>query len=402
MPSLDFDNYHRANNCIAQGALTNSKHPSSLVFGCYPTHIESALGCALYSKDEQYIDYICGLGTNLLGYGNPFIAEKILPLVSYSPCHSLPTIYELETAEALKGFFPFCDRFKFLKSGSEACNASLRIARSFTGREKVLSKGYHGIGDQFISLTKPASGVPRQYGIDTLNECLDAHDFKEYAAVIIEPVDTDWSAERQKWLYELREKTQKAGCLLIFDEVITGFRFLNYSVANHVAIQPDLIVLGKAMAAGYPLAAVGGKSKIMDGDYFVSSTYAGDILSLKACHTVCQLLGSKKYDINELWRDGERFIEQFNETAKGFIQIKGYATRGVFEGDPLNKALFLQEAALAKILFCNSWFYNFPLMKQTYETMDFLKDFISRMKTKSIKLVGEMPRSPFAAKVRGQ
>lgn len=400
MPSLDFSDWRRAQECIAQGALTNSKNPKSHVFGVYPTHIKGGGEAYVYdTTGRRYLDYICGLGVNLFGYGFPRIAEEISRQAYRGFSHSLPTTEELDTAEALKMMFYFTDQWKFLKSGSEACSAAIRIARAHTGRDLILSEGYHGWHDDFVSLTKPATGVPSHS--DCVAPLNHNSDFSRAAAVIIEPVIDDYSNERAQKVRSIMGQARQSGALVIFDEVITGFRFQKGSVAQYWNLYPDLIIVGKAMAQGLPLAAVGGKKEVMSGDYFVSSTYAGEILSLIACRiTVDTLMNVSGYKIDRLWEAGERFIDKFNKIIGEHVTLKGYPTRGVFYGDSLKKALFFQEAVKAGYLFCNSWFYNFPLMKYDDFFFSFLTDFKTRLELGSIKLEGDLPASPFAQRVR--
>lgn len=401
MRSSDFNTewWVRAQDSIAQGALTNSKHPDSHVFGVYPTHIKSAMGAHVLDTDgKSYVDYICGLGSNLFGYSHPSLVEQLTAHMCSGYSHSLPTIQEVLTAESLKSMFYFVDKWKFLKSGSEACSAAIKMARAYTGRNKILSEGYHGWHDEFVSLTSPANGV---HTCSDIEKYYDSVDLSEIACVIIEPIITNASPERIAWLQDLRNRCSKAGCLLIFDEVITGFRYHKNSVALSTNIYPDLIILGKAMANGLSLAAVGGKKAIMDGDYFVSSTYAGEVLSLVSCQwTVDMLLNKHQYKIDRLWEQGANFITRFNEMAPGGLKLDGYPTRGVFTGDPLTKALFFQEALKAGFLFGPSWFYSFANCSFDYNFFTFFKDFTDRMRLGIVKLQGAMPKSPFAQRVR--
>jgi glutamate-1-semialdehyde aminotransferase len=399
--SIGFSEWHyRAQECIAQGALTNSKRPDCLVKGVYPTHIRNGTGCWLFDdKGKQYADFICGLGTNLLGYGQTQVAQAIAAQAAHGACFSLGSTHEVLAAEKLKEMFPFVERVKFLKSGSEACSAAIRIARAATGRTRVFSEGYHGWHDDFVSLTPPAAGVPRRECINKLSdfEQIDVNT----AAVIVEPVMTDSGITRRMWLKALRDRCDKVGALLIFDEVITGFRFPKWSVASAWGITPDLICLGKAMANGMPLAAVCGKKSVMDNPaYFVSSTYAGETLSLAAALTTMTLL-QKTFNVDRLWEQGEAFITKFNTISPNQkVKLKGYATRAVFEGEPLAKALFWQEACIAGILFGPSWFFNFSHLEIADWVLSTCRDIMVRLDTGEIKLLGELPQAAFAQKAR--
>ncbi len=397
----DWTLYKRAQDSIAQAALTNSKRPECLVKGVFPTHVTRGEGCYLFdASGRQYIDYICGLGTNIIGYGDSELADVIARRARMGASLSLGTDLEIQTAEKLKELIPFVDQVKFLKTGTEACLAAIRIARAHTGRTGILSQGYHGWGDEFISLTPPSVGVARPLEcIGTLSS--EEADLDGIAAVIIEPIGTDISEARIQWLRRLRERCTQAGTLLIFDEIITGFRFPKFSVSSYYGIEPDLICLGKAIANGMPLAAVGGKRAVMSGaEYFVSSTYAGETLSLAAGLKTMELLQTK-YDLQALWDAGQRFITRFNELWPGTIGIQGYPTRGVFVGDPLQKALFWQEACRAGVIFGPSFFFNFKHIEHTDAVMSLFRDIITRLKTSSVQLEGDMPSSPFAQRARG-
>jgi glutamate-1-semialdehyde 2,1-aminomutase len=399
---FDWSYYIRAQDCIAQTALTNSKRVECLVKGIYPTHLDRGLGCHVWDmQGKKYVDFICGLGTNILGYGDTEVVDAIVSQAKKGASLSLGTEIELLTAEKVKTLFPFVDQVKFLKTGTEACMAALRIARAATGKSGVLSQGYHGWSDEFVSLTPPANGVPRVFEYTGSFNSPDV-DLEGVAAVIVEPILTDISKSRIEFLQKLRERCTKENVILIFDEIITGFRFPKFSVSNYYGIHPDLICLGKAIGNGMPLSVVAGKKDIMScGDYFVSSTFAGESVSLASALKTMTLLETK-YDIKNLWQSGMKFVERFNRLWPESIAIQGYPTRGVFVGDPTVKALFWQEACKAGILFGPSWFFNFKHIDLVDEVLSTCQDIITRLKTGAVQLEGEMPKSPFAEKVRQQ
>lgn len=391
---------HRSQRTIAQGALTNSKHPKMLIQGVYPTHVNHGHGCHLYdANNRRYIDYICGLGVNLFGYGNDKISRELIKHIYSGFSHSLPTVHEVEAGEAMKEIFHFVERWKFLKSGSDACSAAIKIARNATKRTLVLSDGYHGWDDDFVSLSPPACGVPARDWIRKL-ESLEQIT-TDVAAVIIEPVMTDYSKERIEYLNQLRAKCTESGVILIFDEVITGFRFRKFSVSNFTGVIPDLIIVGKAMANGLPIAAVGGKAAVMDDpSYFISTTYAGEILSLISARYVCKLLQSDPdYNIEYLWERGQEFLDVFNSQAST-VKISGYPTRGAFTGDELEIAIFFQEMAKCYVLFCKSWFYNWNHISYNDEILSLTEEVKQRIESGRAKLEYPMPSSPFSMGVR--
>lgn len=396
----DMDLWHRAQNAIAQGALTNSKNPRSFVFGVYPKFVKYGRGgCLFDSENNRYIDYICGLGANILGYGYQPVVREMMGVLSDGFSHSLPTHHEVEAAEAVQSVFPFIESVKFLKTGTEACMAAIKIARAATGRNFIMSHGYHGWSDPFISLTPPANGVWRTQGVWPLAS-LD-HITDGVAAVIIEPIIDDNSPERIAWLNQLRERCTAKGVMLIFDEVITGFRYMEFSASRYHNVTPDLICIGKGIANGMPLAAVCGPKNAMNNDYFVSSTYAGEIISLVAAKaTIKALRTDNQLRMSTVWPYGLRFMERFNELYPEKIKIKGYPTRGVFVGDDNVIALFFQEAAKAGMLFTKSWFYNGALTEFDDITLSACKMIMQRIELGQVKMEGTPPVSPFAQRVR--
>lgn len=396
---MDFSMQRRAENAIAQGALTNSKRPASHIKGVYPTHLCDGQGCRVLGNNGQtYTDYICGLGANFLGYGHAAIARTIAESAGSAFSMSLGSPTEIQAAEKLKEFFSFIERVKFLKTGTEACMAAVRIARAATGRSKVLSHGYHGWSDGFVSLTPPAHGtVPSQFELMTSLDQID----NSTACVIVEPVITDCGKERMAYLRDLRKRCTAVGALLIFDEIITGFRFQGHGVCNAWGITPDLLCLGKCMGGGLPLSAVGGPAVIMDdARYFVSSTFAGERLSLAASMTFMEALQKGRLN-DKAQDDGAMFLQKFNALSPR-VQIEGYQTRGVFVGDALDKAIFFQEACKAGILFGPTWFWCLPHDTFTDITINACKGILERLERGELKLEGEMPQSPFAQKVRAQ
>ncbi len=388
----------RASQCIAHGALTNSKRAESFVKGVYPVHLKRGHGCHVWDYDDKkYVDFICGLGSNLLGYAHEGITQAIQKRALLGSTLSLGTGIEVEVAEKVKEIFPFVEKIRFLKTGSEACSASLRIARAYRPLNNTISEGYHGWHDDFVSMSPPGNGVPKRdwmfSGISDFAGCA-------MSSMIIEPIVTDASETRIQWLRDLRERCTNSNTVLIFDEVITGFRFPNFCVSSHINVIPDLIVLGKAMGGGMPISVVGGKADIMDSDYFVSSTFAGETLSLAASLKLMNLLQSDRYPLDDLWAKGTQFMNQFNEIWPDGLTLEGYATRSVFKGEELTKALFMQECCKAGILVGPSFFFIFPHIELMDEVLSTFADILKRVRSGNLELEGEMPVKPFAEKVR--
>jgi glutamate-1-semialdehyde aminotransferase len=390
--------YYRSLESIAQGALTNSKRAESFIFKVYPTHLIKGEGCHVWdNNNNKYIDYICGLGTNLIGYGNEKIADMIYNHYRSGSCLSLSSFLEIEYAEKIKGLFPAIERLKILKTGSEACHASLKIARTYTGKSLVLSEGYHGWHEEFNSLIPPAMGCPNSFNIEKFTDISQLEN-RHVGAFILEPINTDFTDKRIEFLKKITDICKKNKIVLIFDETITGCRFPKLSVAKYLGLDPDLIILGKAIGGGLPLSIVGGKKEIMEsGEYFVSSTFAGDRVAMAA--SFCFLSELIKLGIDGLWSRGEYFQEKFNSLHPS-LKIEGYPTRGAFKGHEVIKALFFQEAIKAKILFGPSWFYNFHHKDHDDLVLNTIKDIFNMISSGNVKLNGHFPKSPFAQRVR--
>ncbi len=404
MKEPDWTMYLRAQHLIAQGSLTNSKRPECFVKGVYQTHLKKGQGPFVWDVEgRQLYDFICGMGTMIVGHGNSIIAESIYRQATQGITMSLSTPLELELADALQECIPWAQKFRFLKTGTEACMAAVKIARTKTCRRYVLSEGYHGWSDEFIGLTEPALGVPT-HPYTPMMKLMNLNQIdSEVAAVIVEPIMTDMSPERIQWLRDLRESCTKHGVVLIFDEVITGFRTPKFTMSRYLDIEPDIICLGKAMGGGMPISCVAGKTDIMNcGEYFVSSTFAGETCSIAASLALISLLKTKNFDLDELWSSGKYFQDKFNQMMPDKLKLVGYPSRGVFQGDPLTKALFWQESYRAGILFGSSYFLSFPHLKYLDILLNVLTDITTRIKTGSVELLGEMPQSPFAQKIREQ
>jgi glutamate-1-semialdehyde aminotransferase len=308
------------------------------------------------------------------------VNEAVVRQLQNGATLSLGTDLEVLCAEKITQMFPFVETVKFLKTGSEACTATRRIISKFFEKKETASigsEGYHGWIEHDMYWGDPSKASPER----TVN--------------IIEPVITDVSKQRIARIRELNDNS-----FTIFDECVTGFRYKNHSVSNCHGIRPDLIVLGKAIANGLPLAVVGGSRDLMNcGDYFVSSTFAGETLSLAAAIEAMTLLKTKIFDIDELWDRGEIFLDGFNSLLPG-LKIEGYPTRGAFKGDELTKALFWQEAVKAGILFGPSFFLCFPHLEHLDQILNICSDIATRIKTGMVKLEGEMPKSPIAQEAR--
>ncbi|MES3032676.1 MAG: aminotransferase class III-fold pyridoxal phosphate-dependent enzyme [Gemmatimonadota bacterium] len=284
----------RAAAVIPGGTSTGSKRPDAM-FGIGqpgPTHVTEALGCRIRTADGQWlIDLTAALGAVSLGYADPAVTDAVCRAAARGPVAGLPFTDEVTLAERLRDLLPAAGQTRFLKSGAEACAAAVRIARTHTGRDRVLGSGYFG----WLDWWSPAAGVPAGAHVDYAHLPFNDRDAWQealrsagdsLAAVMIEPLvevlaDADW-------LRDLRAHCDRVGAVLIFDEVKTGFRLHRGGAQTLLGVTPDVTTLGKAIANGYPLAAVTGRPEVMAAAQrtWISSTLSTEIVSLAAAHAV--------------------------------------------------------------------------------------------------------------------
>ena len=396
-PTSEWD--ERSKNIMAQGWTgTNSRRSSQYVRGVFPSHINSGYGPYLIDAfGNRYIDFVSGLGSIILGYRPAQVVDAVCTQISRGVSHSLPTTLEVEVAEQLSSLIPAAQKIRFLKTGSEATSAALRIARLATGRALVLSRGYHGHSDIFTSLSAPSLGVVDKFNIKAFKEPEEITN--EVAAGIVEAIELDGSDKWWDYLKRLREACDKTGAVLIFDEVITGFRVPKFTVSNWKNIQPDIICLGKAIANGFPLSVVAGKREVMDcGEYFISSTFSGEAASLAAAQQVLTIIETKK-NLEALWFYGDRLRTNLNALFPEVV-FEGYGTRGMLNTTNPTTALFMQEACKAGILFGKAWFFNFAHLEENIEnfTLSVCASIAERIKRGEVQLEGKMPEQPFVRK----
>jgi len=388
----------RSKMSIAQGSLTNSKHPDR--FSDYvPTHIDSGYECHLIDcEGNRWIDFICGLGTNLFGYGNKEIVAEQMKHMYKGSCHSLPTSIEVYASEKVKELFPFVEKVKFVNDGSSACTAACEIARLYTGKEYILTEGYHGWHPEQINPVAWNKNAV-DFKIKSLSSDLDNIDWSNVACVIVEPIQLDNSRNRIEWLKKLRKITKDNRVVLIYDEVITGIRYYSHAVSKHYGEKPDLLLLGKAIANGEKIALVCGSKYLLDQNYFCSGTYHGHYLSLATLIKCIDLVQKvKKFDIEKLNMDSLFFKDRLNKFCKDVCEVSGWGSRCSITGDKVH--LFFQEMAKNKILFGPSLFFNFHNIEYI-EIVCGVADLVcQRIRNGVVKYEGLIPTPAFSSRSR--
>jgi glutamate-1-semialdehyde 2,1-aminomutase len=282
---------------------TGSKRPDAL-YGSgdlegLPVRMVRSLGCTVWDeRGEPYLDFVMALGAVALGYGHPAVNRAAQEAIDGGVVGSLAPVMEEQLAQDLRRHIPMLDQVRFLKTGAEAVAAAVRIARASTGREAVLGCGYHGWLDwcQADDSAVPA-GTRAAFGGLRFNDPDDARRHirargSRLAAVVIEPVID--AAPSVEWLQTLRDETRTHGAVLIFDEIKTGCRLAVGGATERYQVQPDLMVMGKALGNGFPLALVGGRSAIMDAasKTWISSTLATEMVALAAARATLELMAA--------------------------------------------------------------------------------------------------------------
>ncbi|MEK7408227.1 MAG: aminotransferase class III-fold pyridoxal phosphate-dependent enzyme [Acidobacteriota bacterium] len=318
--------FTRASELILGGTQTLSKHPSRFPPGDFPIYAEHGRGSRLWDIDgNEYIDFIMALGPMILGYSNPAVNAAIARQIECGTLFSLSSPLEVELAEEIVSAVPCAEVVRFFNTGAEATQAAVRVARVFTGRDLVISCGYHGWHDWVGAKNKSEPGIPhamRELVLDLpygdcgrLEELLRRHRGR-VACVIVEPVARDASLG---FLQGAQRLTGQEEVVLIFDEIVTGFRLSLGGAQSCFEVTPDLATFGKALANGLPLAALAGKRGIMTAaaNSWISSTYAGCTLGLAAALATIREL--KRGEVFErIWALGQRLAVGWREMLRRY------------------------------------------------------------------------------------
>jgi glutamate-1-semialdehyde aminotransferase/spore coat polysaccharide biosynthesis protein SpsF (cytidylyltransferase family) len=315
----------RAQKVIPGCAQTFSKGYNQHVRGVAPIYLQRGKGARVWDVDgNEYIDYIQGLLPNILGYAHGEVNAAAAAQLAQGHSFSLPHPLEVELAERLTRLIPCAEMVRFGKNGSDATAGAVRLARAFTGRERVACCGYHGWQDWYIGSTTRHRGVPEAVrklthtflynDPDSLDQVLNSH-ANEFAAVIMEPVN--FVEPRPGYLQQVRDVSRRHGALLIFDEICSGFHFGLGGAQKLYGVTPDLACFGKAMGNGFPIACIVGRSDVMSvfEEVFVSFTFAGEVASMAAAMKVLDILESTDALV-AMEANGRRLQDGFNALAK--------------------------------------------------------------------------------------
>ena len=361
--------FSRSEGLIPAHTQTLAKGPGQWIKGVAPKYLVKGKGSHVWDADgNEYIDYNMGIGPISLGYCYDKVDEAIKNQLADGITFSLMHPLEVEVAELVKSVVPNTESVRYSKTGCDITTAAVRLARAFTGREKVLCCGYHGWHDWYISVTDRNKGIPEAvkdltYTIsyNDIQSVIDSID-KDTACVILEPFV--FEEEKNNFLQELRKVCDEYGTLLIFDEMWTGFRIAKGGAQEYFNVKADLACFSKAVANGMPISILTGRADVMqllEKDVFFFTTFGGEALSLAATKaTLTEIVEKNLPEV--LDRQGKKLKDGYNKIASelgmNYTSCSGYNCRTImtFNGDisgcnPLEmKSLVQQEMIKLGIL----------------------------------------------------
>ena len=334
--------FQQAKLCIPGGVNSPARAFKSV--GHTPLFIESASGARIKDIDRnEFIDYVGSWGPMILGHSHPEVIESVRNICLHGTSFGAPTIIETRMAGLIKEMVAGVDLVRMVNSGTEATMSALRLARGYTGRNLVVKfEGcYHGHSDSFLIRagsgalthgTPDSPGVPRGTAADTLMAAFNdtasvdrlfSENRNEIAAVILEPVPGNMGVlvPEKEFLNHLRSLCSKHGALLIFDEVMSGFRLARGGAREIFGIQPDLTTFGKIIGGGLPVGAFGGKKEIMEylapeGPVYQAGTLSGNPVAMAAGYTTLKLLNNNPQYYTELEKKSSLLEEGLRENIR--------------------------------------------------------------------------------------
>ena len=347
------------------------KSPYSYVKDIYPVYLKKGKGSHVFDVDDnEFIDYVLALGPITLGYAYPAVDKAITKQLKNGISFSMPHYLEVELSEKLHQIIPGADMVRFSKTGSDAVTAAVRAARAITKKDNILYCGSGGVWhDWFTVITSRSEGIPqinktmiRKFNYNDIESLKIAfEDWKDkVATVCMEPMMLE--KPKDDFLQKVKKIAHDNNAVLIFDEVVTGFRYAKGGAQEYLGIEGDIVAFGKGIANGMPLGAITGKSEYMNkfDEVFYSTSYGGETLSLAASIAVIDEIKNKPV-IEHCWDIGSALMEGFNRISSELqldAKIVGLPIRGSIvcrdeKGDPSNllKSILLQELIEKGIMF---------------------------------------------------
>ena len=312
---------------LVPGGVLGARKPGDFIMGEYPIFLEYGKGCRLTDVDgNEFIDFLCGYGPIILGYREDEVDDAVIRQIKDKGfCFSLTQPYQNELAKKLNALVPSAELSIFLKTGSDATTASIRIARAYTGRVKVMRCGYHGWHDWCVEMK---GGIPEKFyddvhefhynDLDMIADLMKKHG-DQTAAIIMtpfgHPLHQKMQVPKPGFLEGVRELADKYGAVLIYDEVRTCFRLRMGGAQELYGVTPDLTVLGKGMANGHAISVVTGKKDVMvaaASKLFISSTFFPNSDGYIAALKTIEIMEREKV-IDNIWDKGNRLMKRIQD-----------------------------------------------------------------------------------------
>lgn len=307
-----------AKRIIPSASQTYSKSYRYFCEGISPAFLSHGKGGHVWDVDgNEYVDFVLGLGAITLGYYNKEVNKAVIDQLKKGISFSQPTKLEITLAEKLIEIVPCAEMVKFVKNGSDATTAAIRLARAYTKREVVACCGYHGYHDWYVGSTSNDAGVPnavknltKKFEYNNLNSLKKLLAENKVAAVILEPLQAQ--GPENNFLEKVKELTHKNGAVLIFDEVVSGVRVALGGAQEYYKVVPDLATFGKGMGNGLAISAVVGRRNIMkliDEGAFISTAFGGETLALAGALATLNIL-EKPESLKHIHHLGELWIKE--------------------------------------------------------------------------------------------
>jgi glutamate-1-semialdehyde 2,1-aminomutase len=377
--------WKRANITIAGGNMILSKSPDRFLPNFWPSYYKSATGCKITDYDGNiFTDMsLMGVGTNVLGYSNRIVDNAVKKILSKSNMSTLNCREEILLAEKIIFLHPWFDKLKFARTGGEANAIAVRLARAYTGKDKVAVCGYHGWHDWYLSANLNSNnnqlekhllkgleigGVPKdlsksvfpfEYGnIDQLVKICSENSIGTIKMEVCRNTEPNIS-----FLNKIRSFAKKNNMVLIFDECTTGFRETLGGLHTELPIKPDMCIFGKALGNGYAITAVAGKKEIMDcvKNTFISSTFWSERIGFVAALKTIEIMEKKKTG-KKIRKIGEKIQDSWRNIFKKYsidAKINGIPslTNFVFKNNNLEYKTFITEQMLKKNILASNALY---------------------------------------------
>ncbi len=339
------DEYYKiALELIPAQTQTLAKGPGQNIKGVAPKYLQRGKGSHVWDVDgNEYLDYTMAVGPLSLGYAYDKVDEAIREQLKDGITFSLMHPLEVEVAQLINRVVPNAESIRYSKVGADVTSAAVRLARAYTGRNKVLCCGYHGWHDWYISVTDRNKGIPQPiqdlsftFNYNDIQSVIDSID-EDTACVILEPFVFD--EPKDNFLHKLRDICTENGTVLIFDEMWTGFRIAVGGAQEYFGVKADLACFSKAVANGMPISILTGRKDIMqllEKDVFFFTTFGGEALSLAAVKaTVTEII--EKNVPEYLARQGRKLKDGYNSIAQklgmDYTKCSGFDCRTIITFD---------------------------------------------------------------------